>query len=282
MFVVGSPRSGTTWVQRLLVAHDQIAGGPESHFFNAFGPVMGYVRPRPEEKRVVGLSCYFTERRFHEILREIWYEAMTPVLAAKPAARVLVEKTPDHAHHLKRVVALFPESKIIHVIRDSRAVVASMLAASKQAWGRDWAPSDAASAAMKWVRCVQDAQAIGRALPPQRYMEVFYEDLLADPILHTARMFEFAGVAHSGQLVESIVAEQSFENQRAIGGTPLFVTGEGARQQRSAFEPRGFFHRGTADGWKDDLSFWQRRKVWKITGWLMRELGYAREGRRAG
>src|SRR5687768_17973655 len=38
VFVIGSPRSGTTWVQRLLVAHPAVCGGQESHFFAAFGP----------------------------------------------------------------------------------------------------------------------------------------------------------------------------------------------------------------------------------------------------
>ncbi|MBI3001835.1 MAG: sulfotransferase, partial [Deltaproteobacteria bacterium] len=41
MLIVGCPRSGTTWLQRLLASHPKIITGQESHVFdNYVGPQM--------------------------------------------------------------------------------------------------------------------------------------------------------------------------------------------------------------------------------------------------
>lgn len=280
VLIVGAPRSGTTWIQRLLIAHRQVCGGQESHFFNAFAPVLNYVVPRSPTKRNVGLGSYVTRTRMIEIIQSIWCELMSPVLAAKPSARVLVEKTPDHAHHLKRIFELFPAARCIHVIRDSRAVVASMLAASQTEWGRDWAPADVESAADKWKRSVRDARFAAAQFSGDQYIEAHYEDALTNPFGETSRLLNFIGVDASTREIEEIVAEQTFENQKQSGGSPLFVGGENASVPRDSFEPNGFFNTGRRDAWKESLNFLQKRKVWKITGKLMQELGYDLEGNR--
>ena len=33
VFIIGCQRSGTTWLQRLLISHPSLCGGQESHFF---------------------------------------------------------------------------------------------------------------------------------------------------------------------------------------------------------------------------------------------------------
>ena len=125
VFVVGAPRSGTTWVQRLLTAHPRIVGGTESHLFNALSLLIPGNEDRRDDRRLVGLRCYFTEARRIEIMTALWLEAMTPLVAEKPGATVLVEKTPDHAHHMKRILRVLPAARFVHVVRDSRAVIVS-------------------------------------------------------------------------------------------------------------------------------------------------------------
>src|SRR5690349_4225193 len=102
IFIVGCPRSGTTWVQRLLVSDPRIAGGQESHFFTVFGGAMESTRPAKPGGRVVGLRCYWDEPSMAAELLRLWRLTMRPVVDAFPAADVLIEKTPDHAteiHH---------------------------------------------------------------------------------------------------------------------------------------------------------------------------------------
>ena len=161
VFVVGSPRSGTTWVQRLLVAHPAVCGGQESHFFAAFGPPLRSMALRAPGKRAVGLACYFTLEEFGHEVRGLWRRMMTRIVQSKPGASILVEKTPNHAIYTAEIATLFPNAKFIHVIRDSRGAVASMLAASDSEWGRDWAPKGVRAAAWRWKQCVREARAAG-------------------------------------------------------------------------------------------------------------------------
>lgn len=63
VFLVGSPRSGTTWVQRLLASHPQIQTGQESHLFAAYiGPQLRAWRAGSDPLKwsgrgAVGLEC---------------------------------------------------------------------------------------------------------------------------------------------------------------------------------------------------------------------------------
>src|SRR5277367_1815524 len=84
VFVVGAPRSGTTWVQRILLAHPQICGGQESHFLAAFGYPMEMFDPPPANERQVNLSTYWKREDFFEEIRAIWRKTMTRVILDKP------------------------------------------------------------------------------------------------------------------------------------------------------------------------------------------------------
>lgn len=50
-----------------------------------------------------------------------------------------IEKTPNHCQFIPEIVQMLPNCRIIHIIRDPRDVVSSMLAASKTSIGADWA-----------------------------------------------------------------------------------------------------------------------------------------------
>src|SRR5687768_1430588 len=80
VFVIGSPRSGTTWVQRLLVAHPAVCGGQESHFFAAFGPPLRSMALRAPGKRAVGLACYLTMEEFGGEMRGLWRRMMSRIV----------------------------------------------------------------------------------------------------------------------------------------------------------------------------------------------------------
>ena len=276
VFVVGSPRSGTSWVQRLLVSHPDICGGQESHFFSAFSRVLDTANSVADGHRHVGLRCYWTREALYQEIRRIWRLTMQPVIAAFPQATVLLEKTPDHALEMERILRLLPDARFIHVVRDSRGAVASMLSARKHEWGR-WAPSAAKGATILWSRNVTRARAAGAPLGPQRYVEVFYEDLLGDTPAQLLRLLKFIGVSATHDQAAQIAQANSFEEQRKSGGTPLFTP---ASDQTAHREPPGFFNTGKADSWKRTLSFFQKVVVWRYSWRAMRACGYDWSGRR--
>ena len=61
-----------------------------------------------------------------------------------------MEKTPSHALCISEIKRLLPQSRIIHILRDPRDVVTSLLAVSRS-WGAAWAPKRATAAAALWA-----------------------------------------------------------------------------------------------------------------------------------
>jgi hypothetical protein len=275
IFVGGCPRSGTTWVQRLLASDAAICGGQESHFFTVFGHALESVRPAKPGGRIVGLRSYWDEPALIEEIRRLWRLTMRPLVEAFPDASVLVEKTPDHASEIPRILKVLPDARFIHVIRDVRGVAASMLAARQHFWGK-WAAQSPVSAARWWFGAVSSARASGAPLGPDRYIEVFYEDLLANTPAGLQKLLAFCGVNVTLEQAGAYAAANTFEKQSSTGASGL-LSPQGGDRARS--EPEGFFNSGTADGWKRSLSLRQRAILWRHTRHLMRELGYSWSGK---
>src|SRR4051812_17051709 len=94
VFVVGAPRSGTTWLQQLLVAAPQIVGGHESQFFVELAPVWRNYQVGQKGSRMGGLHNYWLPQDFHAQICQLWYRTMGSLLQSKPGATYLSEKSP--------------------------------------------------------------------------------------------------------------------------------------------------------------------------------------------
>ncbi len=155
-FLVGCPRSGTTLLQSLLSAHSQIASFPESKFFQCLLPAEGSRRRKLgiiDRQLKPWLTTYFEKdlkcpemisflpklplmrlytQRFFKILS---------ILADEQGKNIVLEKTPQHFWYLKQMTDYFPQSKVIHLIRNGTDVVASLYEATHQSphyWDGVW------------------------------------------------------------------------------------------------------------------------------------------------
>lgn len=279
VFIVGVPRSGTTWVQRILLAHPQVCSAQESHFFKSFAPVLRSFRRGKRSHRRAGLYWYWDEADFDRELTTLWYKTMDPIVRKHTQATILVEKTPDHGMFISEIARLLPNARFINAIRDSRAVVASLLAASREEWGKRWAPKTAIAAAQMWQYHLQAARRQGRELPSHSYREVFYEDLLADTPGQAKALFDFIGLAVSEEELNAIENKLSFSSLSSVSQASAASEAPEAAQKPLPPEPKGFFRKGKADSWKNDLSPWQKLVIWRQTQELMRECGYSWRGR---
>ncbi len=174
LLIVGAPRSGTTWLHMLLTRSPAIASAFETHLFS------GYMRSNFErwrrwvaEDHVMGLHRLMDEAAYFGLLREFAASVLAKVAEDKPGARFILEKTPAHVAFAQDILALFPDAFFIHLIRDPRAVVASLLAASR-GWASDISGIGVAEACEIWVRSVQNGQRI--ASLTGGYAEVQYEE----------------------------------------------------------------------------------------------------------
>jgi hypothetical protein len=203
VFLVGCQRSGTTWLQKVLGGHPQIGTAQESHVFDQFiGPAVRFwerVVSVDIGRGGVGLPAYLTREEFDALGRELVERVLAHAdeYHDKP---VFLEKTPDHVRYVDVIHRLFPEARMVMVVRRPEDVVESMLAAGKD-WGRNWAPRSVLRAAWHWRRAVKEGLAQLETVPADRQLLLRYEDMKQDPAEQTRRVLEFIGVDADLELV---------------------------------------------------------------------------------
>jgi len=269
VFLVGAPRSGTTWLQLMLARSKRIATVNETHLFAV------YMRSLLEgnerflgNPRAIGLGPLFSEAEYREIVRNFASEVLARILTTKPDADVILEKTPSHVKCWRDILNLYPEAKFLHLIRDPRAVVASLKAASKS-WGESWVSSRLIDNCAVWSASVTEGRAIGGAT--KNYLEVRYEDLKQHGVRTLLCIFDWIGLASSSSECLELLEDTSIEKLRSgsVKDTPWDI----------ASEPQGFYREGETASWRKVLSQFETFLVEAQVKELMTALGYNPEAR---
>lgn len=269
-FVVGCPRSGTTWVQLLLAEHEDVVTAPETHIFSFYLSHLQrqwnreHEREKTSDQGKAGLCQLLSRDQFDELCHDIAYRVLSHIASRDPGASTVVEKSPQHARHAEWISRLFPDASIVHVIRDPRDAVSSIISAS-QDWGKDWAPRHPVDAARMWKSHVAEARRAESS--SANYTEIHYEDLKEDPVEQVVRLYGELDLSNSREecvrAVEACRLEK-LQNEAQSSDRPL--PGEGS--------PEGFFRKGKAGGWKDELTTSTVRVIERVCGDEMTALGY--------
>jgi hypothetical protein len=148
IFVVGASRSGTNLVRALLNAHSTLWVSAETHYFDDLrprlpaGPLDGEDRERCERyflalaHRAFGQGGDPGESRIErDQLRALaeelggsgdaYFAALCRLRAELHDRERWGEKTPRHVYRIDELLTAFPEAKVVCLVRDPRAVVAS-------------------------------------------------------------------------------------------------------------------------------------------------------------
>jgi hypothetical protein len=222
LFIVGCPRSGTTLVRRIVDAHAEIAVTRETHWVVewfrrcAQRTREGFVTPEL-------LSGLLKERRFSRLVvdaRELedLLERDEPVSYARFVTAVfdlygrsrgkpiVGDKTPKYVRHLPTLRALWPDVRIVHVVRDGRDVCLSA-----NGWTRHlvslerrfptWRSDPVTTAALWWEWHARAGREDGTASRPELYYELRYESLVADVEAECANLCAFLGVPYDDAMV---------------------------------------------------------------------------------
>jgi len=185
-FIVGMNRSGTTLLRMMLDAHPELTIPPETHFVPALIKACRQRGATPEDALAAMKSVRewgdfnFSDEEMMGRLRAL------PKLRPGPAVRTFYEayaerqgkprygeKTPTYVQKMKLIERALPEARFVHVIRDGRDVALSVLDRTV----RDLTVADVAR---RWQKKIRKAQEDAPAL--RHYMEIRYEDLVADPV----------------------------------------------------------------------------------------------------
>ena len=188
VLVVGARRSGTNWLGRILTTHPQVVGLPsETHIFShGAAPLAERVQHANPGSMAMG-KTFVDRERFLAAVRGLLDEVLLDNLERLgPDARYLLERTPWHVLHLPLIADLYPDARVIHIVRDGRSVGRSLVSMS-------WGPDTIEEAATEWRDAVQAGRA-GAALMGERYLEVRYEQLLEDPRTRIADLFRWLGL----------------------------------------------------------------------------------------
>lgn len=189
--VFGAPRSGTTYLGEILNSHPEVFISHEIRIFSWLHESLS-VLPMKDEF-IASYRNEFTQylRQQYPDLIRAFYQRL------KPDARYWGDKNPHYADKrslgcLATIADLFPKSKFIHIMRDGRDVVASLVR-KKDNQGNPWV--DFGQAHDTWVSHVTIGTSFGATLPPNRYFELRYEDLIRDDIRVARSTFDFLGIA---------------------------------------------------------------------------------------
>jgi tetratricopeptide (TPR) repeat protein len=191
IFIGGAGRSGTTLLRAMLDAHPRIACGPELKLVPAICAL------REQWWRAMGtdlLAAGLDEPKLDAAVRA-FVKTLLEGMVPDPKAVRIAEKTPHNLLHMAMLGQLFPRARFVHVVRDGRAVAASLV---RQAWqdpatGKPvWYCQDLASGARYWSQVVQTIREQALQVPG-RYLELRYEDLVQEPRQTMARLLAFLG-----------------------------------------------------------------------------------------
>ncbi len=199
---VGSGRSGTTLVQAIFSAHPRLAISHESQFIPRLAD-RPYVRDGAfsSDRFVADLKRSPDYQRLeidddallaslHEELPADYPDAVRRVFQHYAKARGKErygDKSPGYVLHMERLAELFPEARFVHVVRDGRAVALSYVETK-------FGPGDVPAGALYWQRRVTRGRTVGETLGTERYRELRYEDLVADPETVVRDVIPFLGL----------------------------------------------------------------------------------------
>ncbi len=178
ILIVGMPRSGTTLVEQILSSHPEVAAGGELGFWR-------------ERKAAAGLDVYVAAAH-PEAARRVARDYLAVLRAVSPTAARVTDKRPFNFQRLGIIRQIFPCATIVHCRRHPIDTCLSILATD---FG---APIDCAADRGSLVFFYREYQRLmahwREVLPPDRFIEVDYEALVADPEPLTRQLIATCGL----------------------------------------------------------------------------------------
>jgi Sulfotransferase family len=231
VWIFGSPRTGSTWLMRLLAEAPEIKPINETYLPLHLVP-MGH-RVEDGEYLEHGVRAhdpnfFFARRYLDELRPELRALILRGLrrqfreLGGRPDHRWIVIKEPNGSHAADTTLSLLPRSRLIFLLRDGRDVIDSLIDAmlGEETWWQDRRRSAGKpdpdrhrfirQHATVWVHRTESVHRAFRSLPDEHRIFLRYEELLEDTRSHLARLFRWLDIDVSAKWIDRIVARHSF------------------------------------------------------------------------
>jgi hypothetical protein len=283
VFLVGCPRSGTTLLQRIVDSHPDIA------LFHEFWWIDIWYRRRtglraddtvtpdlvtalldyPKFPKKMGMSRGALERALPSFLDgdrppsfSAFMSRVFDLYGEHTGKRLVGDKTPRYVQRIALLHGLWPRARFVHLIRDAREVVLSLLN-----WNRNrdrgagllpvWDRDPVSTAALWWEMHVRDGRAAGQALDPRLYRELRYDALVSTPEKTCRELCRFLDLPFDDSMLEFHV------------GRTLSDPGLDAKDAWLPITPG-------LRRWRQEMSPDELERCEAVAGDLLAELGYER------
>jgi hypothetical protein len=287
-WILGSSRSGSTWLLRMLTDLEGVVGIDDPHL----GHHLGVWRPMslawatadepPRLQTLLEVKRHKPDYFFSDRYRSVWLPALRDLIARRfgatlaerggPESTLVVKEPGSHVADL--LFDAFPGSRLIFLLRDGRDVVDSWLDAYQQgSWAIDggaYAVADGGRLALiEWLASVWSfrtrtvAEVFDR-VPESHRVLVRYEHLLADPVGGLRRVCETLGLEMPKRRIEKVTAQHAIAN--------IDAKRRGRLQEVRKAAP---------GGWRENLSRDEQRAMQAIMAAELDRFGYRDAGSRA-
>ena len=288
IFVTGASRSGTTMLARMLGAHSAILAFNELHYFGSLWDPHDSSRAF-SARNLSELAALLLARQNHglwggrpsavesswgrRLVRDMAEDQCNPAglfnafahrLTADAGKTFACEQTPRNIFYARRLLELYPNAKVVHMVRDPRAVLASQ----KNRWRlrqlgaqhlpiaemlRNRVNYHPLTMGRLWSRATEEACQLKQH---SRFSIVRFEDMATDSEAAARRLCGFLGLAFEKEMLEiPRWGSSNVEHTSARTGVSAEVV----------------------DQWRSTLSRGEALICEKITNPLMQRFGYKPE-----
>jgi len=210
VFIIGSPRSGSTFLGARLGGFPRTVTIPETQFFfhawklysgpskvdwqDVWAELVGHWRFRLWDLDPEGIAQKLDDHSLQSMLRALVRSYADKQGMPSSEMTRFIDHTPRNVMRAGVLAALFPAAKFLHLIRDGRAVFSSVRKL-------DWGPSTCEAAAGWWARHVAAGLAFEET-HDDRCLQVRYELLMRSHDAEMERIREFLMIDSDAALVE--------------------------------------------------------------------------------
>jgi hypothetical protein len=217
VFIVGCSRSGTTLLQTLLASHENTITFPETQFFPSI--LRGRI-PYRQALAHLGIATGKEVDYLKDMLRQFDREDLIPLLpdqswriernidayvslldfmAAEQGKPIWIEKTPLNILWIDMIEEYVPASIIVHMIRDGRDVIASIV--DRQRKNPDYFDGQDIEYGIKlWNQCLAETD---KHIVKDNHLLVSYDGITKNPIRETNKIGLEIGLEYNEAMIEN-------------------------------------------------------------------------------